>query len=606
MRFTEKNSQNLLAQFTLSSCVSAISIALLGFSGLTHAAPAVPDAGQILQEIERDLDVKPIPEAPSVEVAPIEEAQGEKVIIKQFKFEGNKTLSESELQDALASLLNHEITITQLKGCVDIIAEFYRQKGYLATAVLPEQDITDGVVVIKLVEATFGGVRFDGEYGKDFKRVKPYVIKRMIDGAMEKGAVLNQNDLDRALSVTQKMAGFNASANYQAGEKEGTTDVLVTVKDRPLFSGVLSADNTGGRSTGRHKQTASLSLASPLGYGDAVNLVALHSEGTDYASGSYSLPAGSRGLILGMNASYLKYDVILTDESISAIKPKGEATTLGFDASYPLYISRKANANLEFNFDHKTFLNQIKGTDNAYLNSSEYKVNVATLVLSGTLNDEILAGGINRASVNLGRGRVNLDGSGLAMNPPHQQTDYEGANTQGYYNRLKWNVSRTQFLSDTWSVSLDASGQFADKNLDPSEKLYLGGANGVRAYPTSEGAGSEGYLIKLELRKYLPYNLSVSAFYDEGHITQFKNNAKNAGSNVGETLTTAGSPNDYALRGLGVSVAWSGPYNTNIKATYAHRIGDNPNPSIADSGAVYDQDGALRKDIFWLSGSVGF
>ena len=610
MRFTEKNLQNLLAQFALKRCVSAVSIALLSVSGVAHAAPAVPkgvpDAGQILQEIERDLEVRPLPEAPVIEAAPLEEDQGEKIIIKQFKFEGNKTLSEVELQEALASLTSHEITITQLKTCVDLIAAFYRQKGYLAVATLPEQDITDGVVLIKIVEASFGGVKFDGEYGKDFKRIRPSVIERVIDGALQKGATLNQDDLDRALAVTQKMAGFNVSANYQAGEKEGTTDVVVAVKDKPLFSGALMADNTGGRSTGRHKQTATLSLASPLGFGESVNLVGLHSRGTDYASGTLTVPVGSKGLMLGVNGSYLAYDVILSDESIAAIKPKGQSTTLGFDASYPLYNSRKASANVALSFDHKTFLNQIKGTDNAYLTTSEYKVNVASLVFSGTLNDEILAGAINSASVNFGRGQVDLDGSGMAMNPPHQQSDFEGANTQGYYNRIKWNLSRTQFLTDTWSLSFDASGQFADKNLDSSEKFYLGGSSGVRAYPTSEGAGSEGYLMKLELRKYLPNNFTVSAFIDDGYIKQYKHNAKNAGTNAGETLTTTGSPNEYFLRGIGASVAWSGPYNTNLKATYAHRIGDNPNPSITDAGAVHDQDGVLRRNIFWLSGSIGF
>lgn len=612
MRFTEKNSQHLLAQLALRPCVSATLIALLSASGVAHAVSqsdipkGVPDAGQVLQEIQRDLEVKPLPEAPVIEEAPIQEDQGEKVIIKQFKFEGNQALNVADLQEVLSSLTNHEITIAQLKGCVDLISAYYRQKGYLAVASLPEQDITDGIVVIKIVEAEFGGLKFDGEYGKDFKRIRPSVIERVVQGSVKQGAVLNQSDLDRALAITQKMAGFNLTANYQAGQKEGSTDVLLSVKDKPLFSGALVGDNTGGRSTGRHKQTATLSLASPFGFGESINLVGLRSRGTDYASGALTVPIGSKGLLLGVNASHLAYNVILSDESIAAIKPKGESNTLGFDVSYPLYSSAKATADLELSFDHKTFLNQIKGNDSAYVNTSNYKVNVASLVLSGSLNDEFLAGGMNSASLNLGRGQVDLDGSGMTMSPPHQQSDFEGANTQGYYNRVRWSLARTQFLSDTWSLSLNATGQFADKNLDSSEKFYLGGSSGVRAYPTSEGAGSEGYLLKLELRKFLPYNLNVSAFYDEGHVTQYKNNAKNAGNNAGETLTTTGSPNDYALRGLGVSLAWNGPYNTNIKATYAHRIGDNPNPSIADSGAVHDQDGVLRRNIFWLSGSIGF
>lgn len=615
MRFTEKNKQNLSQKFALNRLIAAVSVAVMGVSGVAHAVALSPneinalnkspDAGRILQEIERDLEVKPLPEAPVVEAAPLEEDQGEKIVIKQFKFEGNKVATEAELQDALASLTNHEITITQLKTAVDLISAFYRQKGYLAVATLPEQDITDGVVIINIVEAAFGGVKFDGEYGKDFKRIRPSVIERVVEGSVKKGAVLNQNDLDRALAVTQKMAGFNLSANYQSGEKDGATDVLLRVKDKPLFSGSLSADNTGGRSTGRHKQTATLSLASPLGYGDALNLVALHSRGTDYSSAAYTIPVGSKGLQLGVNTSYLSYEVILTDEAIATIKPKGSSSTFGIDVNYPLILSQKGSLNLEMNYDHKTFINQIKSNEK-YIDTSDYKLEVVSMVLSGALNDGFLAGAINSAALNIGRGKVNLDGSGSELDPTHQQSDREGANTQGYYNRVKWNLGRTQFLSDTWSLSLDASGQIANKNLDSSEKFYLGGISGVRAYPTSEGAGSEGYMFKLELRKYLPNNFTVSAFIDEGHIKQFRHNYKNDGSGETLTATDPASPNEYALKGYGLTAAWGGPYNSTFKATYARRFGSNPNPSVTDAGGVYDQDGVLKKDVFWLSGSVAF
>lgn len=611
MRFTEKNKQNLLSNFAWNRLVSAVSLAIFGLSNLAHAAPAPTqtdprfDAGRILQEIERDLEVKPIPEAPVVEAAPLEEDQGEKIVIKQFKFEGNKVLNAADLEEALSSLTNHEITVNQLKTCVDLIAAYYRQKGYLAVATLPEQDITDGVVLINIVEAKFGGTKFDGEYGKDFKRIRPAVIERVIDGTMQKGVALSQDDLDRALAIAQKMAGFNLSANYQAGEHEGATDVLVSVKDKPLVSASISADNTGGRSTGRDKQTATLSFASPLGYGDTLNFVALHSRGTDYVSGAYTLPVGSKGLQLGVNASQLSYEVILRDEAIAEIKPRGSSSVIGLDAKYPLIISRKGALDLELNYDRKQFVNQIK-LDDGFADTSDYKLDVVSLKMSGSLNDSFLAGAINSASIDLGRGKVNLDDSGSG-DIDHKKSDYEGANTQGYYNRVKWNLSRTQFLADTWSLTFDASGQMANKNLDSSEKFYLGGVSGVRAYPTSEGAGSEGYLAKLELRKYLPNNFTVSAFIDEGYVKQYENNKKNAGSEAGDKLTIEDAPNGYSLKGYGFSVAWNGPYNSTFKATYARRFGSNPNPSInTDTGKEYDQDGALKKDVFWLSGSIAF
>jgi hemolysin activation/secretion protein len=232
-------------------------------------------------------------------------------------------------------------------------------------------------------------------------------------------------------------------------------------------------------------------------------------------------------------------------------------------------------------------------------------VNVFSAVLSGTYYDSLFAGGVNNASLNIGRGNVDMAGSyDYFKNESHQANDRASANTQGYFNRLKWNISRNQFITDSLVLSLEGSGQFADKNLDSSEKFYLGGMNGVRAYPTSEGAGSEGYLFKAELRKYLPRNFSASVFVDEGMVKQYANASRNDGT--GSLLdTNINQPNEYHLRGYGASIAWNGPYNSSVKATYSERMGNNPNPSIKDEG-VFDQDGSLKRKVFWFSGSVAF
>ena len=563
--------------------------------------PSDPSAGQILQQIERDLEVKPLPVQPQIEAAPVEEDQGPKVVIKQFRFEGNKVLSEAELQAALDVLTGREITVTQLRSAADLISSFYREKGYLATATLPEQDITEGVVVIKIVEATFGGVKFDGEYGKDFKRIRPGVINRVVEANSAKGKALNQADLDRALTVMQKMSGFEVSANYQAGEAENTTDVLMKVKDKSLLSGSFSADNSGGRSTGRDKQTASLGFASPLGFGDALNLTVLHSNGTDYSSVAYNVPVGGRGLQLGFNSSYLEYTVILNDAAIAEIKPKGRSVVYGVEATYPLIVGKTGNLNFEANFDNKSFLNQSR-QDGKYVDTSDYKVNVLSMILSGSYYDGFLAGGVNNASLNFANGHVDLDGSyDYFKSESHKENDYKTANTQGYFNRVKWNLSRNQFITDSWVLSLEGSGQIADKNLDSSEKFYLGGMNGVRAYPTSEGAGSEGYLFKAELRKYLPYNLTASVFMDDGKVKQYRHSLRNDG---GGTLLDSNldQPNEYHLRGYGATLGWNGPYNSTIKAIYAHRMGTNPNAK--EDGT--DQDGRLVRHVLWLSGGIAF
>ena len=122
---------------------------------------SVPDAGRIMQEIERDQNAKPpqaLPEIEDSEPGALPDAEEASVVIRQFKFQGNKVVSSEALSQALVSITNHEVTITQLKASVDLISEHYRKQGYLAIATLPDQDITDGEVTVLITEAVFGGV----------------------------------------------------------------------------------------------------------------------------------------------------------------------------------------------------------------------------------------------------------------------------------------------------------------------------------------------------------------------------------------------------------------------------------------------------------------
>ena len=553
--------------------------------------PVAPYGGQILQQIQRDLEFQPAPSLP--EQAPkekvVEEASAELVVIKEFKFTGNHAIEEAELKAALASITNRSISIAELKTATDLTSALYNKKGVLATVNLPEQDITEGVVLIEVIEAVFAGVKIDGTFNKDYKRIRPCVIERFIEACSPVGQLVDQKKIDRALALLQRLPGFKVDASYQPGEKERSTQLLIKVVDSPLLTFGLAADNSGGRQTGKRKETANINLASPLKMGDLLNITALHTDGTDYARVAYSIPVGGSGLKVGANSSYMKYKFLASMEG-SELTPLGRSVTYNVNANYPIILTKQANLSAEVNYDKKSFLNQMASTEPT-ATESDYKLDVASLMISGSYIDGILAGGQTNASVNMIYGSVNLDGS------PNITRDFDGANTRGRYKRLHLNFSRNQFITDSVSLNFDASGQVANRNLDSSEKFYLGGINGVRAYPTSEGSGSDGYLFKVELYKFLPYNFNASIFWDKGHVKQYHP------SKFSSESTLEPDPLNFSLEGYGASLAWSGPYQSTFKATYSHRIGQNPNPS---SNKVTDQDGSLNMNVYWLTGNIAF
>jgi hemolysin activation/secretion protein len=135
--------------------------------------------------------------------------------------------------------------------------------------------------------------------------------------------------------------------------------------------------------------------------------------------------------------------------------------------------------------------------------------------------------------------------------------------------------------------------QAADSNLDSSEKIYLGGAGGVRAYPSSEAGGSAGRTFSLELRQRLAQTWTLSGFYDYGRVTVNQNNE----------ITPKANPNQLSLQGYGAALAWQGPRGIDISATVAQRIGRNP---LANSTTGMDTDGTKQSPRFWLSARFSF
>jgi hemolysin activation/secretion protein len=161
--------------------------------------------------------------------------------------------------------------------------------------------------------------------------------------------------------------------------------------------------------------------------------------------------------------------------------------------------------------------------------------------------------------------------------------------------RLRSNINNTQFFNETFSSVIKFNGQLSNSNLDSSQKFYLGGATGVRAYPASEGGGSEGFLMNLELHKQLPANFSFLGFYDYGFAKQY----------VDDGNVFATGRNSFNMKGYGASVKWNGELGKirpTLSLIWSRRIGENPNPQANGT----DSDGSQPGNFYWMNGIVNF
>ena len=575
----------LTKHFTASSRILTTSTFLLALAALipvagVHAAPplATPDAGSLLQQIEQNqkqnLPHKMTPDKPA-EPAHMQ-MQGGIITVKSFRFSGNTLLSSEKLATVVAGYLNRPLDFNQLQAAAAAIANAYREAGWIVRAYLPAQDIVEGIVTIQIVEAVFGEAHIQGEIPKRISREQ---ILRIFQAQQKTGELLNTDKLDRALLLADDLPGVTVVGGLREGAKEHETDLDLKLGEEPLAAGEVGLDNTGARSTGMDRFTANILFNSPFKHGDLISANVIHAQGSDYLRLGGNVPLGSNGWRAGINASHMTYSLIASE--FSALDAHGTSDTVGLEATYPIMRSRLKNLYLNFNADSKNFNNISSGAT-----TTSYKLNTFTLGLDSNLFDNLWGGGANSVSVSLVDGRLNLDGS------PNQVADAATTQTAGHYDKLHYSASRQQVITDTVSFFGSLSGQATRKNLDSSEKFYLGGSGGVRAYPSNEGGGAEGKLLNLELRWRLPQGYNLTGFYDYGHIT----------INPDNNFAGATALNGYSLRGAGLSLAWQSSRGASVKATYSRRIGNNPNPTVTGN----DQDGSLFKNRLWLTVNFPF
>ncbi len=555
------------------------------------------NAGQILQEIERDQNKKPLQRQPQLDIKPktVEPNNEQLLKIKHFNFEGNKIVGTEDLNKLTQELLSRDVTLNELKNVVNIITDYYRKKGYIAVVSLPEQDITEGEVKIKILESKIGKIKINGIYNKDFYRVNPNLIKSISEAYLNKHGYVNLDEINHGLTNANDLPGIRVTSSLKPGDSEGLTDVVLEVKDKPFYSISLSADNSGSRSIGRERYLVNADLLSPLHYGDDLNFIGLHTEGSDFGKFSYEIPIGSYGLRSNISYSRLEYKVILDGFESNAI-PQGNSDTRGINFSYPILNSPQTHFKISTDYTAKRFLNEIGQSV-----VSDYGINVKSLTLSGDHYDSFLfLGGTTNVSLVVSHGNVNL------TNSPNQSYDSQSFQAEGDYTKARFSINRTQFIKDDLLFNVLFTGQLANKNLDSSEKFYLGGMSGVRAYPSNEAGGSEGFMFNLEIMKFLPHNFSVSGFADYGRIKQNINNYFHIPGIADELQSklTSGSLADnlYAISGYGASVGWQGPYKSNFKAIISRRMGENPNMN----NAGLDQDGTKHINNIWLTASILF
>lgn len=569
-------------------------ILLLLHVGWFSLLEAVPDAGSLLIEESNILErqrlpkVIPKPIISSAEVAIEDEDDGEKIFVKNFVFEGEKAaLTVDELNEITEPDLNQELSFGEIQNLINRIRNAYLDKGYFLTSVsIPEQEVVNGSLLVNINEGSL-----DPESPYKIKginlRLKENVPIKYMSKAMHDRVTLS--GLERGILNINDIPGISGTVNLSPGTVPGTTQIELDVTEAPLVQGIISADNFGSRYTGENRATAVVNLNNPSKFGDQVTLTKVLSFDGNFDLNliGYNFPLGRSGL--RSNIYYSKLDYELGEELKTDPASKGTADVYSGGVSYPILNSSRRSVFLNGTYNFKDLYNENMGV---VVSDKTAETQDVRLIFQNA--DNIINSGFTQLSLIQTFGDTDL--TKVSTNFAADQ-GAGGAKTNGKFKKFNAQLFRIQEITDKLNLQILASAQTVDKNVDSAEDFSLGGPTAIRAYPSGEAAGDEGFRVSVDAQ----YNLTsgakfgdfiLSTFYDYGEIKQYKDTY--------DIIMT--SPNEYSLEGWGVALDFLTMNRLNLKVIWADAIGDNPGKTISGMNS----DGKNNSSRVWAMARFSF
>ncbi len=472
--------------------------------------------------------------------------------LNDLRLNGAQALAAEDLKAVTDPYIGRNVTLGDLEALAQAITAKYRERGFfLATAVVPVQTVRDGIVEISVIEGRLGkvDVLVAPEAPLSEARVRGFL------SALQPGEAVNAASYERAMLLLSDQPGVRVSSGLQEGTQTGTSDLSVEVAAAPRFAFSGEADNHGTRESGRYRIGGTARWLSPFGIGDNLDARVMVSNGNALQFGrvSYEAPIGTNGLRAGVGAARVSYELGGEFEELGA---QGKANVFDVSLNYPLIRQRQHNLFLRLSADTKDLTDNMDAVEF----SAKKRVRGFGLGWTWERRDQVLGGGYWASSGTLYHGSLSIrDGQSLQLDQGEA-----GRRTEGGFNKLTFQLSRLQAVVSNHSLYVSLGGQWASKNLDPSEKLALGGARAVRAYASSEALVDEGLIGVVEWRWSFNNEFTPFVFYDAAR-------GKHA-----RRPTLYDTDNSISLRGYGVGLSWSRPGNFSINATLAWRDGTRP------------------------------
>ncbi len=480
--------------------------------------------------------------------------------VNGIDFDGNDVFTDAALQEYFATYINRPVSLPELNEVVETIEDKYKQAGYFLSRVyIPPQTLENGVLKIKVIEGYLSGIFVEG--GTTGNRAKINALTA--DLANKKP--LDLPSVEKAIRTLNAFPSTTVSAVLRQGTEVGASEMVLKVSELPDYYSVsvnnfnspavgtwgVSLAGTVNRVFDRDNQL-SFSTSASLGSGSVEDFKRMLS-----FSAKYSQPIGNSGLSASLSYLYSQSQPVATVADLNLLS---QGTTIAPRLSYPMFSNRGNSLVLDSGVTFSQTQTLLAGTP-----FTTDKSTVFDLTLRWT-NTTWLQG-ITNLSVGYYQGIAGLNSSSASD---------LGVSVPGFnpsFNKIAFNLSRTQFLPNKFSLHVGAVGQYAADSMLIANQISFGGPPIGRAYYYGAIMGDRGLGFFAELRKDVTLSelsnqpLQFFTFVDKG--TTYINTNEAAGR--------VGGAFSLISYGLGVRTNFS---KGSVELSYARgaSVLNTPNP----------------------------
>jgi len=438
-----------------------------------------------------------------------------RLFVRGYHFEGNKAFSAAELAQVTEPFTNRELSSGEIEQARRAVSLFYVSHGYLNSgAVIPDQDPSDGIILIHIVEGVLSGIELHGN-----KWLRDSFITNRV--GRWSGPPLNLNELQEGLQLLRQNPNVSQiNAELKPGTAPGESVLDLRVVDQQPFRLGLQVDNQRPPSVGAYQIWALASDVNLTGHSDPLELrygIANASNdgpefsGIDNLEASYLLPLTPFNTTFGVHGSRLNTSII--EEPFIDLNITSLTTDIGVFLRQPLFQTANEELALSVGFDWRK--NTTWLLDEPF-DISPGAVNGEMVVSVLRLSQEWLHRGQNqvlalRSTFNVGLDVLDATDSGIPGAPDAKFFSWLGQ--AQYVKRL--------FHSQN-QIILRVNGQWTSEPLLALEQFSVGGFATVRGYLENQLVRDRGIVSSVEFRVPVLFNkagagiVQLAPFFDYG------------------------------------------------------------------------------------------